>query len=84
VAVVALAGCGGGGGSSSSSHTYVIAPAGSDPLGKNFYATIVSPVPIPKSLLTKGGGQIVSAAQGPEQCSYAKTLQGTSHGPEPS
>lgn len=81
LAVVALVGCGGGGGGSSSgTHTYVVSPAPNNPNAKNFYVTIVSPVPIPTKLLTGAGGKIVSKAQGPEKCSYTKTVQG-SHGP---
>jgi hypothetical protein len=78
---VALAGCGGGG--SSTSHTYVILPhvTGSfASLAKGIYATIVSPVAIPTSLLTKGGNKIVNQAQGPQKCSYTKTAHDT-HGP---
>jgi hypothetical protein len=79
-AVLVLAGCGGGG-SSSSSHTYVVAPSASSPLAKGIYVTIVSPVAIPTKLLTTGGAKLVGQAQGPEQCSYDKTVQGTAHGP---
>jgi hypothetical protein len=79
--VPALAGCGGGGGgTASSSHTYVVAPAANGALVRNFYVTIVSPVPIPTKLMTNGGGKVVSQAKGPQKCSYTKTVQGT-HGP---
>jgi hypothetical protein len=88
---VALAGCGGGGGgggtSSSTTHTYVVAPhvggsLGSKlaPLAKDLYLTLVSPVAIPTSLLTKGGNKIVSQAQGPQKCSVTKVAHAT-HGP---
>jgi hypothetical protein len=81
---IALAGCGGGGGNSSStSHTYVISPHVSGSLAslaKGIYVTIVSPVAIPTSLLTKGGNKIVNQAQGPQKCSYTKTAHDT-HGP---
>ena len=72
---VALAGCGGGGGeSNSSSHTYVVTPPASS--GVSGLLTIVSPVAIPTSLLTKSGGKIVSHPTGPQKCSYTKTAQG--------
>jgi hypothetical protein len=76
VVSLALAGCGGGGGgSNSSSHTYVVTPpASSGVSGVNL--TIVSPVAIPTSLLTKTGGKIVSHPTGPQKCSYTKTAQG--------
>ena len=73
---VALAGCGGGGGgSNSSSHTYVVTPPASSGVS-GIYVTIVSPVAIPTSLLTKSGGKIVSRPTGPQQCSYTKTAEG--------
>jgi hypothetical protein len=78
--VLVLAGCGGGGGSESGSYTYIVEPATNGALVKDFYVTIVSPVPIPKKLLTKSGGKIVTEAQGPQKCSYTKVVQGT-HGP---
>jgi len=81
LAVLVVAGCGGGGGgSSSSSHTYVIAPAATNAFSKGIYVTIVSPVEIPKKLLTTGHARVVGQAQGPEQCSFTKTVQGA-HGP---
>ena len=73
---VALAGCGGGGGgSNSSSHTYVVTPPASSGVS-GISVTIVSPVAIPTSLLTKSGGKIVSHPTGPQKCSYTKTAQG--------
>ena len=82
VAVLALAGCGGGGGGGSASHsrTYVIAPSANSGLATGIYATIVSPVPIPAKLLTTGGARLVGEANGPQKCSYTKTVQGA-HGP---
>ena len=81
LAAQAVAGCGGGGGGSSAgSRTYVITPSGNSALTKGIYVTIVSPVEIPKKLLTTGCAQLVGQAQGPEQCSVTKTVQGT-HGP---
>jgi hypothetical protein len=81
VAGLALAGCGGGGGgggSSSSSHTYVVqAAANKNPLAKGIYITIVSPVPIPTKLLTGAGGKLVGRAQGPQKCSFDKTVHGS-------
>jgi hypothetical protein len=75
VALPALAGCGGGGGGSSgSSHTYVVQAPASNALAKGIYVTIVSPVPIPTKLLTRSGGKLVSKAQGPQKCSYTKTV----------
>jgi hypothetical protein len=75
--VLALAGCGGGGGSSSSSHTYVVEAAAKTPLAKGIYVTIVSPVPIPTKVLTGAGGKLVTHAQGPQKCSYTKTVHGS-------
>ena len=80
VALSALAGCGGGGdGSSSSSHTYIVQAPASNALAKGIYVTIVSPVPIPTKLLTGAGGKLVGQAQGPQKCSFSKTVHG-SHG----
>jgi hypothetical protein len=74
--VMALAGCaGGGGGTNGSSHMYVVTPpANSGISGVN--VTIVSPVAIPTSLVTKHGARIVSHPTGPQKCSYTKTAQG--------
>ena len=73
---VVLAGCGsGGGGSQTGSHTYVVKPPASSGVS-GINVTIVSPVAIPTSLLTKTGGKIVSHPTGPQKCSYTKTAQG--------
>src|SRR5438552_14232228 len=76
VVSLALAGCGGGGGGSNScSHTDVVTPPASSGVS-GIDVTIVSPVAIPTSLLTKSGGKIVSHPTGPQKCSYTKTAQG--------
>lgn len=72
--LLVLAGCGGGGGSGGNSHTYVL--TGLRGTGSGIYVTIVSPVAIPTSLMTKSGAKIVSQAKGPQACSYTKTAQG--------
>jgi hypothetical protein len=72
---VTLAGCGSGGGSQSNAHTYVVKPPASSGVS-GIYVTIVSPVAIPTSVLTKHGARIVGHATGPQKCSYAKTAEG--------
>jgi hypothetical protein len=74
VASLVLAGCGGGGGGGGDSHTYVL--TGLRGAGSGIYVTIVSPVAIPTDLMTKNGAKIVGQAQGPQVCSYTKTVQG--------
>jgi hypothetical protein len=72
----ALAGCGGGGGgSSSNSHTYVVTPPANSGVS-GIYVTIVSPVPIPTSLLTKSGARVGGHPTGPRKCSFTKKAQG--------
>jgi hypothetical protein len=87
----ALAGCGGGGGGSRSgshthvivppakSHTYVIVPPAKS-RASGMYVTIVSPVAVPASLLTKNGARIVGRAKGPQKCSFTKKAEAP-HGP---
>jgi hypothetical protein len=76
VLLVALAGCGsGGGGSQTGGHTYVVKPPANSGVS-GIYVTIVSPVAISTSLLTKTGARIVGHATGPQKCSYTKTVQG--------
>lgn len=80
-ALVVVAACGGGGGGGGgASHTYMLAAAQKNGPGAGIYVTIVSPVPIPTSLLTKHGATIVGQVKGPQVCSYTKTVHGT-HGP---
>jgi hypothetical protein len=74
VAVVVLAGCGGGSGSSS--HTYVVEASKQSGPGAGIYVTLVSPVAIPTSLITKHGARIVGQAKGPQACSYTKRVSG--------
>jgi hypothetical protein len=73
---VALAGCGSGGSqSSSNSHTYVVTPPANSGVS-GIYVTIVSPVAIPTSLLTKNGARVGGHPAGPQKCSYTKKAQG--------
>jgi hypothetical protein len=75
---VALSGCGGGGGGArnGSSHTYVLAAPANNAAGSGIYVTIVSPVAIPASLLTKNGARIVGQARGQQACPITKTGHG--------
>jgi hypothetical protein len=75
VVSLVLAGCGGGGGSGGGGHTYVVTPPASSGVS-GINVTIVTPVAIPASLLTKTGAKIVSHPSGPQKCSYTKTAQG--------
>jgi hypothetical protein len=83
-ALLGLSACGGGGGGGggggsgggSSSHTYVVAAPTQNSAGAGIYVTIVSPVALPASLLTKNGARIVGQAKGPQVCSYTKMVSG--------
>jgi len=65
IVLPALMGCGGGG-----SHTYVEFLSGAD-------LTIVSPVAIPRSFLTRNGAYpLLRKPRGPQVCSYKTTVVG--------
>jgi hypothetical protein len=74
VVVLAAGGCGGGK-AASGSHTYVETPL-SHGAPTGIYVTLISPVPIPRNLLTRKGARIVARAKGPEVCSATKTVHG--------
>lgn len=53
-------------------HTYVL--KASSRAARGIYVTVVSPVAIPRNLMTQRGAMIVGQAQGPQVCSFTKMV----------
>lgn len=74
VVVSAVLGCGGSRGTiPSGGHTYVFVPLAAR---NGVYVTLVSPVAVPANTWRDKGDKVVAQAQGPQDCSVTKPIQG--------
>jgi hypothetical protein len=77
IVALGFAGCGGGGGGTSAagSYTYIEEPL-SHGAPSGIYTTLISPVPIPRSFLTRKNTRLVTQAKGHLDCSATKIVRG--------